>query len=98
MKKEYCSVYILSSKKKGTLYVDMTSNLPQRIWEHKNKVVEGFTKKYDVNRLVYYEMHNNTEGAIKRERRLKEWQRKWKIDLIEEKNPEWEDLYNEIIK
>ena len=98
MKKEYFSVYILASKKKGTLYVGMTSNLPQRIWEHKNKVVEGFTKKYDVNRLVYYEMHNNTEGAIKRERRLKEWQRKWKIDLIEEKNPEWEDLYNEIIK
>lgn len=76
----------------------MTSNLPKRVWEHKNKVVEGFTEKYDVSKLVYYEMHNNAEGAIKRERRLKEWQRKWKIDLIKKQNSEWKDLYNEIIK
>ena len=74
----------------------MTSNLPQRTWLHKNKVTKGFTEKYDVNILVYYEMHDNAEAAIRRERRLKEWPRQWKIELIEQDNPDWNDLYEEI--
>ena len=86
-------VYILASKKNGTFYVGMTSNLPKRIWEHKHKVVKGFTEKYSIQHLVYYEMHGDAEQAVRRESRLKEWQRQWKIDLIEENNPEWNDLY-----
>lgn len=85
-------VYILASKKNGTLYIGVTSNLQKRIWEHKNKVTEGFTKKYDVNRLVYYEQTNNIESAITREKQMKEWKREWKIKLIQENNPEWKDL------
>ncbi len=95
MKKQFV-VYILASQQNGTLYIGMTSNLPKRIWEHKQKVVEGFTQKYDVNRLVYYEVHETAESAIKREKRLKEWPRKWKLALIEEENTEWKDLYEEI--
>lgn len=85
-------VYILSSKKNGTLYIGVTSNLEKRVWEHKNKIVEGFTKKYDVNKLVYYEQTNNVESALTREKQMKEWKREWKIKLIQENNPEWEDL------
>ena len=85
-------VYILSSKKNGTLYIGVTSNLQKRIWEHKNKIVEGFTKKYDVTRLVYYEQTNDVESALTREKQMKEWKREWKIKLIQENNPEWEDL------
>ena len=91
------AVYIMASKRNGTLYTGMTSNLPQRVWQHKNKVVEGFTEKYDVNRLVYYELHRTAEEAIRRERRIKEWPRRWKIDLIERRNGEWNDLYEEIL-
>jgi putative endonuclease len=91
------SVYILASKRNGTLYVGVTSNLPKRIWEHKNEVVEGFTKRYGVHRLVWYEVHVCMESAIRREKALKKWNRAWKIRLIEETNPQWRDLYEEIL-
>ncbi|HQX28270.1 MAG TPA: GIY-YIG nuclease family protein [Alphaproteobacteria bacterium] len=80
----------------GTLYVGMTSSLPKRIWEHKNKIVEGFSQKYDLDKLVYYEVHENAESAIKREKRLKKWDRKWKIELIQKQNPDWQDLFETI--
>lgn len=89
-------VYILASKRNGTLYVGVTSNLAKRIWQHKNGFADGFTKKYSVDQLVYYEKHENMLSAIHREKRLKEWQRKWKLDLIEKDNPHWKDLYDEI--
>ena len=88
--------YILSSKRNGTLYTGVTSNLIKRIWEHKNNCVEGFTKKYKVHRLVYFEKHFSAESAIQREKRLKTWKRQWKIDLIEKDNPEWCDRYTEV--
>ncbi|MBW1730538.1 MAG: GIY-YIG nuclease family protein [Deltaproteobacteria bacterium] len=90
-------VYILASKRNGTLYIGITSDLARRVWEHKNKMVEGFTKRYNVNRLVYYEVYSTVEDAIIREKRMKKWRRMWKIRLIEEKNPDWKDLYEEII-
>lgn len=89
-------VYILTNRMYGTLYVGVTSDLSKRIWEHKNKVVEGFSKKYGLTILVYYEVHENAESAIKREKRLKKWDRKWKIDAIQKQNPEWRDLYEEV--
>ena len=95
MEKTFC-VYILTNKMYGTFYVGVTSNLPKRIWEHRNKVVEGFSKEQDLTLLVYYEVHENPEPAIKREKRLKKWNRKWKIELIQKQNPEWEDLYQSI--
>jgi len=88
-------VYILSSKNK-VLYVGMTDRLSRRIFEHKQGLVEGFTKKYNVNKLVYYETQPDLERAIKREKQLKNWHRQWKINLIEEKNKEWKDLYPDI--
>ena len=94
-KKAY--VYILASKRNGTLYIGVTSNLIQRIWQHKNGFVDAFTKKYSVKKLVYYEEHGNIMSAIRREKRLKEWQRKWKLELIEKANPDWNDLYLSII-
>jgi putative endonuclease len=89
-------VYILASKRNGTLYTGVTSNILQRIWQHKHKMLEGFTKKYDIRTLVYYEVHNNAESAITREKQIKKWRRVWKLRLIEEKNPEWKDLYDRI--
>jgi len=89
-------VYILASKRCGTFYVGVTSDLPKRIWEHKNKLVEGFTQKYDVTNLVYYEVHENADSAIHREKRLKRWDRKWKIELIQKENPDWQDLYEQL--
>jgi putative endonuclease len=86
-------VYILASQKIGTLYIGVTTNLIQRIYQHKTKVVEGFTSEYKVDILVYYEIHESIYEAIAREKKLKRWNRKWKIDLIEKHNPEWEDLY-----
>ncbi len=86
-------VYILASKRNGTLYIGVTSNLPQRIYEHRNDLVEGFTKKYQVHRLVFYEQHEEMNSAITREKQLKKWNRNWKLRLIEELNPEWKDLY-----
>jgi putative endonuclease len=90
------AVYILASKRNGTLYVGVTSDLVKRIWEHRNNMVEGFTKRYGVHRLVWYELHENMESAIQREKRLKEWKRLWKLALIENTNPDWHDLYQTI--
>ena len=91
MRKLPC-VYILSNKKNGTLYIGVTSSLDKRTWEHKNKLVDGFSKKYSVDRLVYYEIHETMESAIVREKQLNKWNRSWKIRLIEEQNLEWRDL------
>jgi putative endonuclease len=91
------AVYILSSKRNGTLYVGVTSDLVKRIWEHKNNLVEGFTKRYGVHLLVWYELHGSMDTAIQREKRLKDWRRNWKVQLIESTNPKWEDLYPMII-
>ena len=96
MTKQPC-VYILASKRNGTLYIGVTSNLIKRAWEHRNNVVEGFTKKYNVHQLVYYEQHEDIESAILREKRLKKWSRAWKLRLIEERNPNWSDLWDEIL-
>jgi len=90
-------VYILASKRNGTLYVGVTSNLVKRGWEHRANVVEGFTSKYGVHALVYYEMHEDMISAITREKQLKKWQRAWKLRLIEERNAEWRDLWHEIL-
>jgi len=95
MNKEFY-VYILASKRNGTLYIGITSNLIKRVWEHKNDLVEGFTKRYNVKNLVYYEVHADAQNAITREKRIKKWRRAWKLKLIEEKNPDWKDLYEEI--
>jgi putative endonuclease len=81
-------VYLLASRRNGTLYVGVTSNLVQRIWQHKNNLAEGFTKKYGVHTLVWFEMHETMESAIGREKAIKEWQRAWKLALIEAKNPQ----------
>ena len=89
-------VYILASKIGGTLYIGVTNDLIRRVFEHKSKFVRGFTKKYDVVKLVYYEQYDDIENAIQREKRLKKWNRQWKIRLIEEKNPNWDDLYPSI--
>ncbi len=89
-------VYILTNERNGTLYVGMTSALPKRIWEHKNSVVDGFTKAYGTKILVYYEVHQDVNEAIRREKRLKRWDRKWKLELIETNNPQWKDLYNQV--
>ena len=90
-------VHILASKRNGTLYIGVTSNLIKRIWEHKNNLVKGFTKRYNVHNLVWYELHANMESAILREKMLKEWKRIWKLELIESSNPDWSDLYNTIV-
>jgi len=90
-------VYILASKRNGTLYIGVTSDPVKRIWEHKNNMVEGFTKLYAVHQLVWYELHDNMESAIQREKQLKEWKRRWKIELIERANPNWQDLYHTIV-
>ncbi|HVX05131.1 MAG TPA: GIY-YIG nuclease family protein [Rhodanobacteraceae bacterium] len=89
-------VYMLASKRNGTLYVGVTADLAKRIWEHKNNVVAGFTRQYNVHMLVWYEMHDTMESAIAREKAIKEWKRAWKIRRIEEFNPEWNDLYETI--
>jgi putative endonuclease len=91
------AVYVLASKRNGTLYIGVTSDLTKRVWEHKNDLVEGFTKRYSVHRLIWYELHNSMESAIKREKSMKEWKRAWKLELIESANPDWEDLYCTII-
>jgi putative endonuclease len=90
-------VYILASKRNGTLYVGVTSDLVKRGWEHRTNAVDGFTKKYGVHALVYYELHENMISTITREKQLKKWNRAWKLRLIEERNPEWHDLWREIL-
>jgi putative endonuclease len=96
MEKQPC-VYILANQRNGTLYIGVTSNLPKRIWEHKNNMVDGFTKQHHVHMLVWYEIHEDMQSAISREKQLKNWQRKWKSDLIEAMNPYWNDLYEQIV-
>ena len=85
-------VYILASKKDGVLYIGVTTDLRRRLWEHKTNSIEGFTKKYHVHRLVYFEQTTGIEVAIHREKQLKRWNRAWKVELIEKENPEWQDL------
>ncbi len=87
----------MASKRNGTLYTGVTSNLVQRVWQHKNNLVEGFTKHYGIHTLVWYEVHETMESAIIREKNVKKWKRVWKLALIEKNNPEWRDLYADII-
>ena len=89
--KEYY-VYIMASKRNGTIYVGVTNNLRKRIYEHKNKLFKGFTEKYNVNKLVWYERSDDISFAIQREKQIKHWKRKWKLELIEKDNPFWNDL------
>jgi putative endonuclease len=89
-------VYILASRRNGTLYVGMTDNLVRRLWEHRTGLIPGFTKKYGVKMLVWYELHGTRENAFQRERQLKKWNRTWKLRLIEEMNPHWRDLADEV--
>jgi len=90
-------VYLLASKRNGTLYTGVTSNLVKRVWEHKHHVVEGFTKKYSVDILVWYEVHETMESAIHREKAIKNWKRAWKIKVIEAMNLQWKDLYSDLL-
>jgi len=90
-------VYILSSRRNGTLYTGVTSNLVQRVWQHKNEVADGFTKKYGFHLLVWYEVHATMDAAIAREKAIKEWKRAWKLALIEAENSLWRDLYDDIV-
>lgn len=90
-------VYILASQRNGTLYTGVTSDLVQRVWQHKNSVVDGFSQKYHVHLLVWYEIHESMESAIAREKTLKGWRRDWKLRLIEAMNPQWQDLYENIL-
>ena len=91
------TVYIMANRMRGTLYVGVTTNLPKRVWEHRNSILEGFTSRYRVHRLVWFEQHTEMEPAIQREKQLKRWRRTWKIELIERMNPTWRDLYEDIV-
>jgi putative endonuclease len=93
--KQFC-VYILCSKRNGTLYTGVTSDLAKRVYEHKNDLVDGFTKKYNIHRLVWYEVHESWESAFQWEKQIKKWKRAWKLKLIERNNPSWDDLYESI--
>jgi putative endonuclease len=97
MEKKYY-VYIMAKARNSTFYVGMTSDLPKRVFEHKNEATEGFTQQYRIKMLVYYEVFDDPENAIKREKRLKKWNRTWKMRLIEEMNPDWRDLYEEVCR
>ena len=94
--KQSPAVYILASKRNGTLYIGVTSDLLGRVWQHRNGAIEGFSEKHNVHQLVYYEMHDEMIAAITREKQLKKWNRAWKLRLIEEFNPQWRDLYGDI--
>ncbi len=89
-------VYILASKLRGTLYIGVTNDLIRRVYEHKNNLIDCFTKKYNVHQLVHYQHTSDIESAIRREKQLKKWERKWKIELIEKDNQQWIDLYEEL--
>lgn len=95
MKQYY--VYLLASKRNGTLYIGVTNDLARRVWEHKNNIIEGFTQKYNVHKLIYYEIAADVDIAITREKQMKKWRWQWKIELIEKSNPEWKDLYYSLI-
>ena len=97
MKQKQYYLYITASRKDGTLYIGITNNLLKRIHEHKNNIVDGFTKKYNVHKLVYYEETNDIQSAIQREKQIKKWKREWKINLIEKFNPNWKDLYCDLV-
>ena len=88
-------VYLLTNNS-GALYVGFTGNLKNRIWEHKNKTIKGFTEKYNIDKIIYFEQSENVYSAIQREKQLKKWNRDWKIELIEKENPKWKDLYEEL--
>jgi putative endonuclease len=90
-------VYILASRRNGTLYIGVTNDLVRRVYDHKTRTIEGFTEKYGVHTLVYYEPYTDVYDALTREKRLKKWKRQWKIDLIESVNPDWKDLYSKIV-
>jgi len=90
------AVYILASGRNGTLYIGVTSDLPKRVWQHRESVCDGFTKKYGVKNLVWFEVHESAESAIIREKQLKKWNRLWKLRLIEENNPDWRDLFPDV--
>ncbi len=90
------AVYILSCKRNGTLYIGVTSNLVQRVWQHRNNQISGFTQQYNIHVLIYYELHEDMVSAITREKQLKKWKRGWKLRLIEENNPDWVDLWSQI--
>lgn len=96
MSKNYY-VYILASKRNGTLYLGITNDLVKRVWEHKNKIADGFTQKYEVTKLVYFESTPDPNAAITREKQLKKWKRNWKLRLIESKNPFWKYLYHDLV-
>ena len=96
MPKHPC-IYILASKRNGTLYIGVTSNLIARVWQHRKHLVDGFSAKYDVTHLVWYEQHETMESAILREKRLKKWRRSWKVELVESVNPSWRDLWPDIV-
>ena len=93
----YAYVYIMASKKYGTLYTGVTSGLVKRVYEHKHDLADGFTKKYQIHNLVYFEPHDDILSAIQREKQIKKWNRQWRINLVEKKNPDWRDLYDEIV-
>ena len=96
MERQPC-VYMLASKRNGTLYTGVTSNLLKRVWEHKNNLVEGFTKKYGVHTLVWYELHDTMDSAIQREKTIKNWKRAWKLKVIEKMNSYWRELYSDLL-
>ena len=96
MEKQYY-VYILAGRRNGTLYTGVTSNLIKRVWEHKEKAVDGFTKRYNIDKLVYFEQYQDSVKAISREKRIKKYPRKWKLNLIERENPRWKDLYKDLV-
>ncbi len=91
------AVYIVATGKRGTLYIGVTSNLIARTWQHREHVVDGFTKRYNVTMLVWYELHGTMDTAIQREKQLKKWNREWKLRLVQESNPEWKDLWDDIV-
>ena len=91
------AVYLLATGKRGTLYIGVTSNLVARTWQHREHVVAGFTKRYDVTKLVWYELHGTMDAAILREKQLKKWNREWKLRLVQEFNPDWRDLWDDIV-
>ncbi len=90
-------VYVMASKRNGTLYIGVTGDLIKRVYEHKNNLIEGFTNQYNIHTLVYFEQHQDINQALTREKQLKKWNRKWKLRLIEKENPDWRDLYDEIV-
>lgn len=96
MKRQPC-VYILASRRNGTIYTGVTSDLVKRVWEHRNHLIEGFTSKYGVSMLVWYEQHENMDSAIRREKAIKNWKRAWKVKAIEKMNPQWRDLYSDLL-